>query len=52
VEALSKGLRLQMAQERSEEVFNSARKAFFGFLKEELLILDGVVLAPAISSTP
>ena len=43
-EALSEGLRLQTAQERSEEVLNAYKKAFSGFSNEEMLILDGVML--------
>ena len=45
-EALSEGLRLKMAAERSEEVFDGYRKAFSGFSDEEMSILDGIVLEP------
>ncbi len=46
-EALSEGLRLQTAAERSEEVLKSYRKAFAGFSDEEMSILDGIILEPA-----
>jgi hypothetical protein len=45
-EALSEGLRLQIAQERSEEVLKAYKKAFSGFSHEEILLLDGVILEP------
>ncbi|HEY3936805.1 MAG TPA: type II toxin-antitoxin system CcdA family antitoxin [Bryobacteraceae bacterium] len=43
-EALSEGLRMHRAAERSEEVLNAYRKAFTGFSDEEMLVLDGVLL--------
>ena len=45
-EALSEGLRVHAAAERSEEVLNAYKKAFSGFSDEELAILDGVILEP------
>ncbi|MBZ5623283.1 MAG: type II toxin-antitoxin system CcdA family antitoxin [Acidobacteriia bacterium] len=45
-EALSEGLRVQAATERSEEVLRAYRQAFGGFSEEELSILDGVLLEP------
>lgn len=45
-EALSEGLRVQAAGERSEEVLEGYRKAFSGFSDEEMAILDGVILEP------
>jgi hypothetical protein len=45
-EALSEGLRLYAAVERSEQVLNGYKKAFAGFSPEELMLLDGVVLEP------
>jgi hypothetical protein len=45
-EALSEGLRLQTAAERSEEVLERYRKAFAGFSEEEMSILDGIILEP------
>jgi Post-segregation antitoxin CcdA len=45
-EALSEGLRLQTAAERSEEVMESYRKAFSGLSDEDMSILDGVILEP------
>ena len=45
-EALSEGLRLQAAAERSEEVLEGYRKAFSGFSDDEMSILDGVILEP------
>jgi post-segregation antitoxin (ccd killing protein) len=44
-EALSDGLRMHAATERSEQVFNAYKKAFAGFSDEEMTVLDGVVLA-------
>jgi len=46
-EALSEGLRLQTAAERSEAVLEGYKKAFSGFSDEEISILDGVILEPA-----
>jgi post-segregation antitoxin (ccd killing protein) len=46
-EALSEGLRVYAAAERSEEVFARYRKAFSGFTDDELSLLDGIVLEPA-----
>jgi hypothetical protein len=46
-EALSAGLRLQTAAERSEEVLEGYKKAFSGFSRQEMSILDGVILEPA-----
>jgi hypothetical protein len=46
-EALSDGLRLHAAAERSEEVLNGYKKAFSGFSDQEMAILDGVILEPA-----
>ena len=46
-EALSDGLRMHTAAERSEQVLNAYKKAFIGFSDEEMMVLDGVVLEPA-----
>jgi len=46
-EALSEGLRVQTAAERSQEVLERYQKAFTGFTDEELALLDGVILEPA-----
>jgi post-segregation antitoxin (ccd killing protein) len=46
-EALSAGLRLHAATERSEEVLNAYRRAFSGFTEVERALLDGIVLEPA-----
>ena len=46
-EALSEGLRVQGAAERSEEVLRAYQKAFDGFSDEELSLLDGVLLEPS-----
>jgi hypothetical protein len=46
-EALSEGLRRQVAAERSEEVLEAYKKAFSGFSDEEIALLDGVILEPA-----
>jgi hypothetical protein len=45
-EALSEGLRVNTAAERSREVLNAYKTAFSGFSPEELAILDGVILKP------
>ena len=45
-EALSDGLRLNSAAERSEAVLSAYRKAFAGFSEEEMSILNGVILEP------
>jgi hypothetical protein len=44
-EALSEGLRMNTAAERSKEVLNAYKSAFFDFLDEEMAILDGVILS-------
>ena len=46
-EALSEGLRVHAATERSEEVLNGYKKAFASLSKEEMAILDGVILEEA-----
>src|SRR5476651_169274 len=46
-EALSEGLRVHAAAERSVEVLNGYKKAFSGLSDEEVAILDGVILEPA-----
>jgi post-segregation antitoxin (ccd killing protein) len=46
-EALSDGLRIHSAAERSEQVLNAYKKAFMGFSDEEIMVLDGVVLESA-----
>ena len=46
-EALSEGLRVYAATERSEEVLSAYRKAFSGFTEEERALLDGIVLERA-----
>ncbi len=45
-EALSEGLRVHAAAERSEEVLSAYRRAFSGFTDEEAAILDGIMLEP------
>jgi hypothetical protein len=45
-EALSDGLRIHAAVERSDEVLSAYKRAFTGFSDEETLVLDGVVLEP------
>ncbi len=45
-EALSQGLRLQTAAERSEDVLKGYKMAFSGFSDEEMSFLDGVILEP------
>lgn len=49
-EALSEGLRLHTAAERSEEVLRAYQSAFSGFSNEEISILDGVILEPQRSA--
>ena len=46
-EALSEGLRVYAAAERSEEVLNGYKRAFSGLSDEEVAILDGVILESA-----
>jgi hypothetical protein len=46
-EALSEGLRLNTAAERSNAVLNVYKTAFSGFSEDELAVLDGVILEPA-----
>jgi hypothetical protein len=43
-EALTNGLRIHAAAERSEEILNAYKRAFGGFSDEEMLLLDGIVL--------
>jgi hypothetical protein len=45
-EALSDGLRMHAAAERSEQVLSAYKKAFAGFSDVEMLVLDGVLLEP------
>lgn len=45
-EALSDGLRLNLAAERSEAVLSAYQKAFSGFSEEEMSTLNGVILEP------
>jgi post-segregation antitoxin (ccd killing protein) len=45
-EALSEGLRLHTAAERSEQVLDAYKRAFAGFSEEQTLVLDGVLLEP------
>ena len=46
-EALEEGLRVHAAAQRSEEVLKAYQQAFAGFSKEELMVLDGIILEPA-----
>jgi post-segregation antitoxin (ccd killing protein) len=48
-EALSEGLRLRTAAQRSEEVLRAYKQAFGVFTDEEVAILDGVILEPVPS---
>ena len=45
-EALSDGLRLNLAVECSEAVLSAYKRAFAGFSEEEMSILSGVILEP------
>lgn len=45
-EALAEGLHLQTMAERSDEILDRYKEAFFGFSEDELSILDGVILEP------
>ncbi len=47
-EALAEGLRVQGHAERSDQVLKAYKQAFAGFSAEELALLDGVVLEPAV----
>jgi hypothetical protein len=44
-DAVSEGLRMHAATERSEQVWNAYKKAFSDFSDEETMVLDGIVLA-------
>ena len=46
-EALSDGLQMQAAADRSDEVLSAYKSAFTGFSEEEILVLDGVALESA-----
>ena len=46
-EALSAGLRLDAAAQRSDQVLKAYQTAFAGFSNEEMSILDGIILEPA-----
>jgi hypothetical protein len=45
-EALSDGLRMHTAAERSDDVLSAYKRAFTGVSDEEMSILDGVFLQP------
>lgn len=45
-EALSDGLRMHDAAERSEQILDAYKKAFARFSPEEMLTLDGIILEP------
>lgn len=46
-EAISEGLRVHTALERSEQVLNAYKRAFSEFTDEEMAILDGIIMEPA-----
>jgi hypothetical protein len=46
-EALSDGLRMRAAAERSNELLSAYKTAFSAFSDEEKIILDGLLLDPA-----
>ena len=43
-DAVSDGLRIRAAAQRSEEVLSAYKQAFTGFSDEEILILNGILL--------
>ena len=43
-EAISDGLRIRAAAQRSEEVLCAYKKAFTGFSDDEMSVLDGILL--------
>jgi hypothetical protein len=45
-QALSDGLRIHAAAERSDEVLSAYQRAFTGLYDSEMLVLDGVLLEP------
>jgi len=47
-EALSEGLQRQAESKRSAAVLTSYQKAFSSFSEEEMSILDGMILEPAL----
>jgi hypothetical protein len=46
-EAVSDGLRIHAAAQRSEEVLCAYKKAFTGFSYDEMSVLDGILVEPA-----
>ena len=45
-EALTEGLALQAATERSDEVLRAYQRAFAGLSETEIMTLDGIILDP------
>ncbi len=45
-EALQRGLREEEQMQQAETVWQMYQQAFAGFSEEELMLLDGIVLAP------
>lgn len=45
-EALSEGLRLHAATERSQQVLDAYKTAFTGFTDDEISVLNGILLEP------
>jgi hypothetical protein len=45
-EAISEGLLIQVALERSDQVLDSYRQAFSAFSDDEMSLLDGVIMEP------
>jgi hypothetical protein len=45
-EVVSAGLQLESAKHRRNQILENYRTAFAGFSKDELAILDGVILEP------
>jgi hypothetical protein len=48
-EVVAAGLRLEDGRRRRNQILENYRAAFTGFSEEELAILDGVILEPAIA---
>ena len=48
-EVVSAGLQIESARNRRNQILENYRRAFTGFSEDELAILDGVILEPAVA---
>ncbi|MGH9465788.1 MAG: hypothetical protein ACRD1Y_00370 [Terriglobales bacterium] len=51
-EALTEGLRVQTATEKSQEILERYQRAFSGFSDDEMAILDGIIPEAPDSNEP